>query len=438
MAGSMSTQADAERPVRPDLLGLEFWARPEAERMAVFAELRRCDGLTYVPFQYRMPVRVRTDGVYALTRHADVVEASRNPALFSSEPTSNSLIDMPAWLDPYFTSMISMDDPRHARIRKVVSRAFSPKLLAKLEDDLARRAARIVDDVLRDGPGDFVAQVAQRLPTQVICDMMGIPEDHQAAVLRHTNTILGFNDPEYTGIPREALLSGRPLRTDHVLRGTVRLLRAGDALTRLVRRLGKDRIREPREDLISALVTNNVDGDRLTPREVGTFFILLVVAGSETTRNALAHAIRLFTEHPDQRALLTADFDARIGGAIEELIRYTTPVIQFRRTVTRDCELGGTSLHAGDKVLLFYTSANRDETVFDDPDRFDITRSPNPHVGFGGPGPHYCLGANLARRELTVMLRELFTRMPDVHMSAPPEMLLSNFLHGIKRLPFDL
>jgi cytochrome P450 len=162
------------------------------------------------------------------------------------------------------------------------------------------------------------------------------------------------------------------------------------------------------------------------------------VAGNETTRTVLAHALRLFTEHPDQRELLLADFDGRIAGAIEEIVRHVSPVVQFRRTVTQDCELGGQPLNTGDKLLLFYNSANRDEKVFADPDRFDITRSPNPHVGFGGPGPHYCLGANLARREITVMLRELFTRVPDIRTAGEPEPLLSFFLNGIKRMPFTI
>src|SRR5581483_7577320 len=216
-----------------------------------------------------------------------------------------------------------------------------------------------------------------------------------------------------------------------------KLVKAGWDLIRMVRRLGEDREREPRDDLISALVSPNADGERLSPRDVGTFFILLVIAGNETTRNVIAHAVRLFTEHPDQRELLMADFDGRIGPAIEEIVRYVSPVIQFRRTVTRDCELAGKEFTRGDKVMLYYNSANRDESVFTDPDRFDITRSPNPHVGFGGPGPHFCLGANLARREITVMLRELYTRLPDLRTVGEPEPLLSFLINGIKRMPFE-
>ena len=420
-----------------DLGHLAFWARPEAARLAAFAELRRMDRPRFMPFINNLPFAPKNDGCYALVRHADVVAASRNSALFSSEPSANSIADMPPWLAPFFDSMINMDDPRHSRIRKVVARAFSPRLLTKLEADLARRAERIVDDVVTSSGGDFVTQVAQKLPIQVICDMMGIPQHQYDYVLARTNTIIGYSDPEYTGISRDYLITrGGPGRR-HIIPVSARLLKAGLDLIRMVRKLGEERTREPQDDLISALVTPNADGDRLAPREIGTFFILLLVAGNETTRNVIAHAVRLFTEHPEQRELLLADFDGRIGPAIEEVVRYVSPVIQFRRTVTGDCELGGQEFHRGDKVLLFYSSANRDEAVFADPDRFDITRSPNPHVGFGGPGPHYCLGANLARREITVMLRELYTRLPEIHTVGEPERLLSFFVNGIKRLPFE-
>ena len=432
-----STSAAARpEPDRYALGHLGFWVRPLAEREAAFAEMRAMDRPLFIPIINNTPFAKKHDGVWAIVRHADVVRASRTPELFSSEPNVGSAIDTPPWLGKYFKSMIDMDDPAHARIRKVVSRAFSPRLLAKMENDLRDRAAKIVDDVEALGGGDLVTQVAQPLPMQVICDMMGIPEDQHEFVARRTNTVIGFTDPEYTKISRDYLVRhGGPGRR-HILTFSARLMKAGWDLIQLVRRLGEEREREPREDLISALVSPNADGERLSPQDVGTFFILLVIAGNETTRNVITHAVRLFTEHPDQRELLLEDFDGRIGPAIEEVVRYVSPVIQFRRTVTRDCELAGKQFTRGDKVMLYYNSANRDESVFTDPDRFDITRSPNPHVGFGGPGPHYCLGANLARREITVMLRELYTRLPGLRTVGEPEELLSFFVHGIKRMPF--
>ncbi len=419
-----------------DLGHLAFWALPDHERAPAFAALRRLDRPQWIPFRNRMPFAPTDDRFLAVVRHADVVTASRDAALFGNEPTAASLYDLPPYLARYLGSMINMDGPRHARMRKVVARAFSPRLLTRLADGIADRAERIVDDIAARGAGDFVAQVAGRLPVEVICDMLGIPERHHARVTRHGASLVGFTDPEHTGIRREYLLRHGSPGPQHVVPGSLRVIRAGHDLTTLVRGIGRDRLREPRDDLVSTLVHADVDGERLTPREVGTLFILLVLAGSETTRSTLAHGLRLITEHPDQRALLLDDLEGRLPGAVEEIVRHASPVIQFRRTATGDGEIGGTAVRAGDKILLFYTSANRDEAVFADPDRFDVTRSPNPHLGFGGPGPHFCLGANLARLEARVMLRALLARFPDVRAVGEPDLLLSSFTHGVKRMGF--
>jgi cytochrome P450 len=257
-------------------------------------------------------------------------------------------------------------------------------------------------------------------------------------ILARTNTILGHTDPDYTGISKDVLLrEGKPRFLD-TIPALLRLASAGNDLRRLVRKLGTERLKQPADDLTSVLVNANPDGESLTPQELASFFILLVVAGNETTRTALAHALQFLTDHPGQRALLLGDFERHIPGAVEEIVRFATPVISFRRNVTQDCDLAGRSFARGDVLVLFYNSANRDESVFADPDRFDITRSPNPHVGFGGPGPHYCLGAHLARRELTVMLRELLTRLPLIHATGQPDRLLSMFINGIKRMPFSV
>ncbi|MFD0899731.1 cytochrome P450 [Actinomadura sediminis] len=420
-------------PAHIDLSDLRFWGRPLAERDAAFRDLRGRPGLTRYALP-KVPFLRRSPGYWAVVRHADIVEISRRPEVFSSEPSATSPTDMPAWMGRYFTSMIDMDDPRHAKIRRVVARAFSPRMLAKTEDDIARRATRIVDELIARGPCDFVANAAVRLPVEVICDMLGIPARHHRRVVALTDIIVGYTDPEYVGTAvaydRDTLAVSRA--------GTVRMLgtvaRAGWELHRLAARIGRRRRDRPTGDLTSALVNADIDGERLSPREFAAFFLLLVVAGNETTRTALAHGLKLLTDHPDQRALLLADFDRRIGGAVEEIVRISTPVIFMRRNVTRDHELGGHRFRRGDKVMLFYGSGNRDETVFPDPDRFDITRSPNPHLGFGGPGPHFCLGANLARREITVMFRELFTRLPDI-TAGEPDRLLSGFINGYKRLP---
>jgi cytochrome P450 len=316
--------------------------------------------------------------------------------------------------------MINLDDPRHARLRRIVSRAFTPKMIKKFEEDVQRAAATIVDELIETGPCDFVQHVSARLPLKIICDMMGIGDEHYDMVLRNTNIILSGADPEFLSEDMDAAVT--------------QLLTAGQDLSNLVTEQAADRQQHPGDDLISALASANIDGEQLTPAELASFFVLLVVAGNETTRTAISHALNLLTEHPDQRALLLADIEGRLPGAVEEIVRFTSPVIWMRRTVTRDCTLNGNDYRADDKCLLVYWAANRDESVFADPGRFDITRSPNPHVGFGAAGPHFCLGAHLARRELTVMLRELMMRVPTVRASGEPDRLQSSFINGIKHL----
>jgi cytochrome P450 len=420
----VTTPAPAPTPAatRIDLSQNEFWALSLAERHAAFARLRELDTPPFFDVPEN-PFTTENQGYYALVRHADVLEASRHADIFSSARGATSLVDLPSEFNEYFGSMINMDDPRHARLRRIVSRAFTPKMIKKFEEDVQRAAAVIVDDLLATGPCDFVSQVSARLPLKIICDMMGIGDEHYKMVLRNTNVILAGADPEFV--------------SEDIDTAVAQILTAGSDLAALVTSLGSEREGNPGEDLISALATANVDGEKLTPAELASFFVLLVVAGNETTRTALSHALVLLTDHRDQRDLLLADFDGRISGAVEEIVRYVSPVIWMRRSVTRDVVVNGHQYHEGDKCALIYWSANRDESVFDDPLRFDITRSPNPHVGFGGAGPHFCLGAHLARREITVMLRELLHRVPDVRAAGEPDRLLSSFINGIKHLPCD-
>jgi cytochrome P450 len=358
-----------------------------------------------------------------LVRHADVAEASRHPELFSSARGATSIVDLPAEYNEYFGSMISMDDPRHARLRRIVSRAFTPKMIKRFEEDVQRTAAQIVDELLAEGPCDFVAQVAARLPLKIISAIMGIGPEHDEMVLRNTNIILGGGDPEF--------LSGD---LDEAI---TQILVAGQSLAELVTELAAVRQEQPADDLTTALASANVDGEQLTSAELASFFILLVVAGNETTRTAISNALVLLTEYPEQRALLLADPAGRMGGAVDEILRYVSPVIWMRRSVTRDCTLNGQDYREGDKALLYYWSANRDEAVFEHPERFDITRSPNPHVAFGAAGPHFCLGAHLAKREITAMLGELLTRVPRIRAAGEPDRLLSSFINGIKHVPCE-
>jgi methyl-branched lipid omega-hydroxylase len=404
-----------------DLSDTTFWGLPLADRAAAFALLRAQPRPQFYA-EPEVPFAEQGPGYYALVRHADVVEASRHADAFCSANGATSIADLPAEFNEYFGSMINMDDPRHARLRRIVSRAFSPRMVARFQDNAQQVAAAIVDELLATGPCDFVSHVAARLPLQIICDMMGIPDDQYDMVLANTNIILSGADPEFL--------------SEDLDEAVTQLLGAGQELADLVTSLAVARAQAPADDLTSALVTANIDGEQLTSAELASFFILLVVAGNETTRTALSHALMLLTEYPDQRALLLDDLESRIEGAVEEIVRYASPVVFMRRTLTRDYSMNGQGYREGDKVVLFYYSANRDEAVFADPDRFDITRSPNPHVGFGGAGPHYCLGTHLARRELNVMLRELLTRVPNM-TAGEPDRLLSSFINGIKRLPCE-
>jgi cytochrome P450 len=271
---------------------------------------------------------------------------------------------------------------------------------------VAAIATEIVDQAIEKGSVDFVTEVAAALPLRIICQMMGIPDSQYQFVFDHTNVILGAGDPEYVE-PGEDVVA--------------RLLTAGFELSQLVQELGEQRRKEPTDDLTSALVNTDVEGETLSDAELGSFFVLLVVAGNETTRNAIAHGMLALTENPDQRRWWLDDIDGRSATAVEEIVRWATPVIHFRRTVTTDgARLGDQEFSEGDKVVLFYNSANRDEAVFEDPYRFDLSRDPNPHVGFGGPGPHFCMGAHLARREMTVLFRELLTRTPEMAAVGPP------------------
>ncbi len=344
--------------------------------------------------------------------------ASRHPEVFSSSPNI-TINDQPPEVAEFFGSMIVLDDPRHQRMRSIVSRAFTPKVVARIEASVRERAHRLVASMIAthpDGNGEAVSELAGPLPLQVICDMMGIPEEDHPRIFHWTNVILGFGDPD--------------LATDFEEFIQVSMEIGGYATA-----LAEDRRNNSHDDLTTSLVQAEVDGERLTSAEIASFFILLAVAGNETTRNAISHGLLALTRYPEQRQRWWADFDGVSPGAVEEIVRWASPVIYMRRTLTCDFELSGTKMAAGDKATLWYCSANRDESNFADPWKFDVSRNPNPHVGFGGGGAHFCLGANLARREIRVMFEELHREVPDVVATDEPARLLSPFIHGIKSLP---
>jgi cytochrome P450 len=403
-----------------DLSDPEFWLADRDRREAAFRTLRDTPGLQfYAERVFENSPFPAGPGYWSLVRHDDVFTASRNPQLFCSGHGAN-IGDLPTELNEFFGSMINMDDPKHYRLRSLVAKGFTPKEVARVEQYVTAKAAGVVDRMLERNPSrecDFVEWIAAPLPLQIICEMMGIPAEDNEQIFQWTNVILGAGDPEYGG-SYEALMN------------------ASLSMFAYAQALGDARRAHPREDITSVLMSAEVDGDRLTSQEFGSFFILLVVAGNETTRNAISHGMKALTEHPDQRDLWFGDFEAHSRTAVEEIVRWATPVIHFRRTATEDTELSGQRIEAGQKVVLWYCSANRDERMFADPYRFDVTRPISPaQVGFGAGGPHFCLGANLARREMTVMFDELRRRLPDLRITGEPAYLESFFINGIKRLP---
>ncbi len=397
----------------------EFWVRPQDEIHADL-DLLRPRGPVFLP-EPEIPPEIplpQGPGAWVLTSMADILHVSKNPQLFSSAK-GITVGDQPVEFVEFFGSMIGMDDPRHARLRRIVSAGFTPRMLAKLDDSVQALATRIVDGVKDRGEVDFVVDVAAALPLKIVTDLMGLPESEYQFVFDRTNIILGAGDPEYV-----------PPGTDIV----TAILTAGAELAQLMDEHAASKKGGSGTDLTSLLVNAELADDQLSHADLASFFILLVVAGNETTRNAISWGMKYLTDHPDQRRIWADDFEAVAPTAVEEIVRMASPVTYMRRTVTEDTVVGGQPMAAGDKLCMFYLAANRDPKVYSDPHVFDVLRNPNPHVGFGGPGPHFCLGAHLARREITVMFRELFRQLPDIRITGEPDYLSSSFIHGVKHL----
>lgn len=399
-----------------DISSRSFWARSFAERDDVFARLRATDGLTWHP---ALPSLFDTDepGFWAVTRRADIAYASAHPELFSSAD-GVALDPMPAEIQRLATFFLAMDPPRHHVYRRLISSAFTPKNVKRIEDQIHANAVAVVDDLVGAGDVDFVAACSARLPMMTISDMLGVDPAEREAVALAAEKLFSGSDDEYATLEE---------RATHTINEMMYLNNCGIELA-------KHRRAHPADDLMTAMVNAEVDGHRLTDEEMGAFMVLLASAGNDTTKQATTHAMMALAAHPDQRDWLIADFDERIGLAVEEFVRYATPVMQFARVVTADTDLGGQAVKAGDKIGLFYCSANRDESVFENPHGFDLSRRPNPHLGFGGGGPHFCLGSQVARAELRNLFRELLTRLKRVEFGEP-DYLLSNFVNGIKRVP---
>jgi methyl-branched lipid omega-hydroxylase len=409
-------------PVAVDSINIsdpEFWKGSRQHRESVFATLRREAPVKFFPEipLANFPVG---PGYWALTKHDDIWHVSRNPELFCSGKGSN-IADLTVELNEFFGSMISMDDPKHVRLRTIVSKGFTPKEITRIEEYVKNKAKSIVDKVLAkygaNEEFDFVDAIAAPFPLQIICEMMGIPESDERQILDWTNVILGAGDPDFGGTLENLI--------------TVAL-----EMFAYAQALGEARLANPTDDLTSVMMHSIVDGDRMSSQEFGSFFILLVVAGNETTRNAISHGMLQLTEHPDQKAAWYSDFESKTKGAVEEIVRWASPVIHFRRTATRDTEIRGVKIKEGEKVVMWYNSGNRDEEIYENPHQFNIARTLAPaQVGFGAGGPHFCLGANLARREIAVMFDEIRRRLPNLVITGEPAYLQSNFINGIKRMP---
>lgn len=393
---------------------MAYWSHGSEPRAEMFKLLRDQAPVVFME-EPEIEGFPRGPGFWSVTRHADVMHVSRHPDLFCSGQGTN-IPDLPQEVGEFMGSMINMDAPRHTRLRMIVNRSFTPRMVNRIDEDVRIKARNIVAEAATLGSCDLVSEISAQLPLQIICEMMGIPPEHWGRVLELTNVILGDQET----VPDMAALMAAVME-----------------MAQLASDVGEDRLANPRDDLVSAMVSAEVDGEHLSPMEMASFFILLAAAGNETTRNAISHGVRLLTLHPDQRALWMGDVDTVTPTAVEEIVRWATPVIHFRRTATADTEIGGQRIAKGDKVVMWYESADRDERAFDDPYRFDVLRDPNEHVGFGGGGPHFCLGANLARREIRVMFEELFRWLPDIAMTGEPDYLKSAFIHGIKRMPVE-
>ncbi|MCU1428296.1 MAG: Cytochrome [Actinomycetia bacterium] len=391
-----------------DLLA-STWGREEPHEM--FALLRRDAPV----FRHREP---DGDSFWAITKHADVLAISRDSDTFSSE-LGGTFIDTQTdeMLAKSRLSILNMDPPKHHQLRRLVSKGFTPRMITRLQDTIDKRAQRIIDDVIDRGECEFVEDIAAKLPLEMICEMIGLPEADWPRMFELSNKLIGFDDPEYQASPEEGELAAIEIFT-------------------YCDRIANDRRSDPRDDIMSALVHAEVDGERLDDLELNLFFVTLVVAGNETTRNLINHSMLALMQHPEEVAKLRAEPE-HWTTAVEEMLRWGTSIHNFRRTATRDTELRGQRIAAGDKVVMYYMSANRDEDVFVDPMRFDVTRQPNDHVTFGGGGVHYCLGANLARSEIKAVMQQIVQRFDDVRPAGAPRRLHSDFVNGIKAMPIS-
>lgn len=356
-------------------------------------------------------------GYWIVTKHADVKEVSKRNDVFGSSPDGA----IPVWpqemtrdaIDLQKAVLLNMDAPQHTRLRKIISRGFTPRAVGRLEDELRARARKIAETAAADGTGDFVEQVSCELPLQAIAELLGVPQDDRDKIFRWSNEMTAGEDPEYADV--DPAMSSFELIT-------------------YAMKMAEERAKNPTEDIVTKLIEADIDGEKLSDDEFGFFVVMLAVAGNETTRNSITHGMIAFAQNPEQWELYKKE---RPGTAADEIIRWATPVSAFQRTALQDTELNGAQIKKGDRVVMSYRSANFDEEAFDNPHAFNILRDPNPHVGFGGTGAHYCIGANLARMTINLIFNAIADVMPDIKPIGEPERLKSGWLNGIKHWQVD-
>lgn len=406
-------------PVKTDINTFDFWARPWAERDEAFRQLRETEPVKWFPpaESLLVPPELNQKGFWSVFRHADIQKVSRNPEVFISGE-GVFMEDFPPEVREASLSFIVTDAPRHTQLRGIVQVAFSPRHIRQLESEIRGVARDLVDTMVKLDGGEVCELLAGKLPGVLFASFFGIPPgDLRDEVMHYSDHMGAWSDPETLGDLQPIELFGN----------------AATRLAQIAIELTAERRANPGDDLLSWVIQAEFEGKKLTDLEIGSFFALLAAAAHDTTRQSIAHALWAFEQNEDQKELLLEDLEGRVDLAIEEVLRWATPLMHMRRTAATDTEIAGQPIAAGDKVVIWYTSGNRDEEVFEDPFEFRILRDPNRHLSFGGGGPHFCIGNSLARHTLRAALLEVYGRLPDIKVSEP-EYLLANFVHGIKRL----